>query len=496
MIVRNTTKSKIIKTVVNLGKGMSFHLDNSGKPVQTEDGIRTHSYRHDKVEPNFPLLYHPDRLTECQEMNLFLMHRFEGHFTLKKNKKESEAFSDAYNASQPGKQLDIKTVRSIAKHLKAFLDWLVIDDASYFEVIAAPLSKQSIDDDISRLPVWRYHKHLCDRVATKEQTERLSYNTAQERIRAVKTFYIWSHKRGAIDSLPFSLEYKQVHIKSKAKPNASSLFQLPTSSTRADGLWKWVSNLSIPNTIKQKEDSPDKNLQPYSPKELKQLLQTNAAQKKSYKIYLQCALLGGLRSFEISAIDQKDIFDPDKKENEKRIPKLNIVRKGHKPVRLTIARVLMKLLYNHTLTIQNMKQRTKHETNHGMNDREYPLPLFMNSSGERLNDDTPGNTISIIRKEQRERGLEILMRTFHDLRATFATYVAKYLIEKGESESSIRHVLMTLMSHESFKTTKRYIDFAKNVGGDAYGAMSEWVKDIYSDVDELLMREVQDATAS
>lgn len=492
MIVRTTTKSKIIKTSINLGQGMSFHLDKSGEPIQTEEGIRTHSYRHDKVESNFPLLQHPNRITECQEMNLFLMHRFEGHFNLKKNKKESDAFSDAYYASQPGKPIDVKTVHSIAKHLKAFLDWLDEDGASYFEVIAAPLSKQSVDDDISRLPVWRYHKYLCDRVANKEQTERLSYNTAQERIRAVKTFYIWSHKRGAIDNLPFSLEYKQVRIKSKTKPSA--LFQLPTSSTRSGGLWKWVSNLSIPRTIKQKEDSPDKNLQPYSPKELTQLLQSNTAQKPSYKIYIQCALLGGLRSFEITAIDQKDIFDPDKKENKKRIPKLNIVRKGHKPVRLIIARVLMKLLYLFTLSPQNMKRQTKHETTHGINNSEHPLPLFMNSSGDRINEDTPGNSISIIRKEQRERGLEVLTRTFHDLRATFATYVAKYLIEKGESESSIRQILMTLMSHESFKTTKRYIDFAKNVGVDAYGAMSDWVQDIYGDVDELLMREAENAT--
>ncbi|MBU2878710.1 site-specific integrase [Aliiglaciecola lipolytica] len=490
------TKSKIIKTEVNLGKGMSFHLDQSGQPINTEEGIRTHSYRHDKVEPNFSLLYHPDRITECQEMNLFLMHRFEGHFCLKKNIKESEAFSDAYYASQPGKKLDVKTVHSIAKHLKAFLDWLVKDGASYFEVIAAPLSRQSVDDDISQLPVWRYHKYLCDRVATNDKTKRLSYNTAQERIRAVKTFYIWSHKRGAIDSLPFSLEYKQVRIKSKAKPSESSLFQLPTSTTRSGGLWEWVSNLSIPRTIKQKEDSPDKELQPYSPQELKQLLQTVTAQRNSYKIYLQCALLGGLRSFEVSAIDQSDIFDPDKIENKKRIPKLNIVRKGHKPVRLTIARVLMKLLYLHTLLPENKKHRTKHETTYGMNNSEHPLPLFMNSSGERINEETPGNTISIVRKEQRERELEILSRTFHDLRATFATYIAKYLIEKGESESSIRQILMTLMSHESFKTTKRYIDFAKSVGGDSNGAMSEWVQDIYGDVDELLLREAENATAN
>ncbi|MGA4605574.1 tyrosine-type recombinase/integrase [Pseudoalteromonas maricaloris] len=496
MILRNTTKTKIIKTSVNFGKGMSFHLDKSGQPIKTEKGIRTHSYRHDKIEPNFPVLYHPTRFTECQEMNLFLMHRFEGHFSLKKNQIDNEAFSDAYHASQPGKPLDVKSVRSIAKHLKAFLDWLDKDGASYFEVIAAPLSKQSVDDEISRLPVWRYHEHLCERIETKDKSKRISFNSAQERIRAVKAFYIWSHKRGAIDSLPFSLEYKQVRIKTKAKSGVSSLFQLPTSNTRSGGLWKWVSNLSIPNTLKQKEDSPEKDLQPYSPKELKQLLETDTAQKETYKLYLQCALLGGLRSFEISAIDQKDLFDPDEKENEKRIPKLNIVRKGHKPVRLTIARVLMKLLYNHTLTIQNMKRRTKHETNHGMDNSEHPLPLFMNSSGSRISEDTPGNTISIVRKEQRKQGLEILLRTFHDLRATFATYVAKYLIDKGESESSIRQTLMTLMSHESFKTTKRYIDFAKSVAVDAYGAMSEWVKDIYGDVDELLMREAEDAAAS
>ena len=71
MILRNTTKTKIIKTSVNFGKGMSFHLDKSGQPIKTEKGIRTHSYRHDKIEPNFPVLYHPTRFTECQEMNLF-----------------------------------------------------------------------------------------------------------------------------------------------------------------------------------------------------------------------------------------------------------------------------------------------------------------------------------------------------------------------------------------------------------------------------------------
>ena len=36
MILRNTTKTKIIKTSVNFGKGMSFHLDKSGQPIKTE----------------------------------------------------------------------------------------------------------------------------------------------------------------------------------------------------------------------------------------------------------------------------------------------------------------------------------------------------------------------------------------------------------------------------------------------------------------------------
>jgi len=45
-------------------------------------------------------------------------------------------------------------------------------------------------------------------------------------------------------------------------------------------------------------------------------------------------------------------------------------------------------------------------------------------------------------------------------------------------------------------TLPLHIDFAKSVSVDAYGAMSEWVKDIYGDVNELLMREAEDATAS
>lgn len=52
------------------------------------------------------------------------------------------------------------------------------------------------------------------------------------------------------------------------------------------------------------------------------------------------------------------------------------------------------------------------------------------------------------------------------------------------------------MSYESFKIIKCYIDFVKSVVVDVYGVMLEWVKDIYGDVDELLMCEVEDVVVS
>ena len=55
MILRNTTKTKIIKTSVNFGKGMSFHLDKSVQPIKTEKVIRTNYNSNVKLIPIFQL---------------------------------------------------------------------------------------------------------------------------------------------------------------------------------------------------------------------------------------------------------------------------------------------------------------------------------------------------------------------------------------------------------------------------------------------------------
>lgn len=104
-----------------------------------------------------------------------------------------------------------------------------------------------------------------------------------------------------------------------------------------------------------------------------------------------------------------------------------------------------------------------------------------------MSESSPGNIIELVRNELEGKGLERLHRSFHDLRSTYATNLAAFLIKAGKSESYIKYKLMSLLGHSDFETTKQYINFVNNDGFEK--TMMEWVETIYGPTKELLIKE-------
>jgi integrase len=478
--------SRIIKTKINLGDPNLLLPSSRETSESYAYDIREISYRKNEFIENFPIIYHPDRVKECNEMNLFLIQRFKGEFSLAKNgQKKGEGkvqaseilWSKGYLASLQGDRLDIKSVNNIAKDLKLFLDFLIHNKLRYEEVIAAPLSDSSLRDTFE-MPVWKYQAHLCDRVETKKN---ISWGYAQRLLKRVRTFYLWSYKRGTIDALPFKIEYKL--IQKKKEDSVDVLMQLPTRG-KTTGYMAHVSNLCIPKVIKMKSDKKN-DLQPYSETELLSLLSTDIAKKKgTYSLFLKCAYLAGFRAFEIVQIDYQDVLDPRKNTNIV-VYKVGLLRKGAFPKPINITATLMQNLYEYTISETWKKRSKKHENKYGKDNSAHPLPLFINSAGERMVETAASDTISYVRKEQRKNNKNVLERTFHDLRSTFGTYLAIYLVATLDDTKKVRATLRKWMGHEDFNTTESYIDFAKALSNPSeYGAMHQWVVDIYQAVNK------------
>lgn len=486
--VLNKNKVHISKQEINLGKLPTFITNDDGEYVLDAKHRRIISFREDRVEPEFPLIVCTSRIRESLEMNLFLMHRATGKYAVSQNKKQQDSMgvSSSYLASLHGEAVDMKYVLSLAKDLRDFLEFLVDKTFSYEHVLAAPLAKDSVNDDIAALPIWKYQQYLIKRVETpKGYKGQLAYSTANRRIGTIRHFYQWSYKRGCIDHLPFSLKYKALQRKSKDR--ASSLFAMPTpySPTKYG---QWVTNLSIPKTAQQKSDAPTQ-LQPYSPSELVQLLDSYTAKHRTYGLFFKCAYLGGLRDFEVPQIDSKAIFNPAKNLHNgvRKTYIISLIRKGKKPINLPITSGLMQALYDYTLDPVWEKRSLKHETKYGINNPEEPKPLFLNRNGERMAEAGCGTAIRQVRREQREKNIPVLQRDYHDLRATFGTYIAMQMVLAGVPEARIKSTMLKLFSHERFSTSEDYLDFAKALlNTSVHGEMSVWVNDMYAKVLEMI----------
>ena len=105
-------------------------------------------------------------------------------------------------------------------------------------------------------------------------------------------------------------------------------------------------------------------------------------------------------------------------------------------------------------------------------------PLFLNRSGSFMSPKSVGNVISKVRKELKLVG-KVLKRDFHDLRSTFATNLAGFLIHKNLPIGFVQFKLMQLMGHADFSTTQKYINFSRSLTFDKQ--MASWVDKLFGE---------------
>lgn len=474
--------SKIIKSRLNVGNLPYFLSDNDNNIIEELNGdfkLRNLQYHSDNISDDFPLIYCPERLSECLEFNLFLIDRKIGAFSLRKNRhtdNDEYIWSKGHLGAKKGREINLKTIERMAKDIRKFLDWMIEQNVSYEEIMAVPRNydPHSIMEAETLLPVWRFQQYLTAQV--KAQT--LAYNSGNRILLYVRAFYVWSFRRGEIDALPFS--YKLTAIKMGRQDDADSLFSMPSSKPyHHRALTAYISNLKIPKSAIQKDKNPNPGLLAYTAEELLLLMKTDIYSHRTYGLFLKCALLAGLRANEVVQINRDEIIDPF----SNRVGfSLSLLRKFNKATNLRISPKLMSMLWDYTQDTVYLERQRKHEETYGINNPDHPLPLFINRYGERMAETSVSNSIGKVRAELRERGMPRLDRDFHDLRATFATYWAIALIKKGYSPNDIKAKLMLLMSHESFETTQLYIDFAMEGRVGRHGAMETWVVDLFKEV--------------
>ena len=75
--------------------------------------------------------------------------------------------------------------------------------------------------------------------------------------------------------------------------------------------------------------------------------------------------------------------------------------------------------------------------------------------------------------------MKTLKRDFHDLRSTFATNLAGFLIHKNLPIGFVQYKLMQLMGHADFSTTQKYINFARSLTFDKQ--MASWVDKLFGE---------------
>ena len=103
-------------------------------------------------------------------------------------------------------------------------------------------------------------------------------------------------------------------------------------------------------------------------------------------------------------------------------------------------------------------------------------PLFLNRSGKPIQAKSVGNIISNVRDEL---GDKCLKRSFHDLRSTFATNLASFMLKKNLPIGFIQYKLMRLLGHSDFSTTQKYINFARSETFDKQ--MASWVDKLFGE---------------
>ncbi|MBP3140476.1 tyrosine-type recombinase/integrase [Aliivibrio fischeri] len=449
----------IVYTKLNLGSLSSF----DGELIALSDKyqIRNINYQRSHVVDKFPLLFSETRLNDCLEANLFLEYRYKGKFLRPKKGGQRNLLGG----------VTVKTVKSIANSLKIFLTWSEEAGIEWKDLYAVSASEKAKE----WLPPYRYRAHLIERIKSNE----LSLNTANLYLSHVRQLYEWARQTKRIEKLPFKYIDKVI----KKKRSSAEFDLIFTSFHNERGIEVQTNDLTIPRKNKQKKMVLNDGLAPFNQKELMYFYSAHYMQVDSRRLWADLALLCGLRAFEITLLNETEIMDTSL--DETKVYAVNILGKFNKYRQILIPRTLMSRLWDYN----NSPERLKRSIKWDIKNEKFNKPLFINRSGNRLNEGSITNITSIVATQLSDSKIKF-ERSFHDLRSTFATSLARFLLENDLPLGFIQYKLMSLLGHSNFSTTQKYINLARIITYDK--RMKSWVEDVFSGIELELSKEKTD----
>jgi len=445
----DTSYPKVVKETINLGELPYFDGEND----QEERVIKFHE---DHWIEKFPRVVSLTRINDALEINLFMEHRFTGKFMPPKYGGQTN----------PMGGITLSTLNSMSNSMCLFLKWIEENNIDWQDVNAVN------DTDKAKywLPVYRYRKHLID----KTIAGLVNRDTANLYMTHVRQLYEWIFKQRRIDKLPFQY-YSKVIKKTRNDSNFDLLFT--NYAFKEKGVVVTTTDLNIPKKHTQKKIN-NSELSPYSEIQLQHLYATSVLIKDGAKLKVDLALYSGLRQMEVASFSESYVEDPGL--SDKKVFFIEITGKYGKRRTIMVAPHLMQSLWRYSNSTEHQNHLSKWQMKYG---NCANAPLFLNSSGEGIQAKSVGNLVSKARKELKLQGID-LKNNFHDLRSTFATNLAGFMLKNNLPIGFIQFKLMDLMGHNNFSTTQKYINFAHCMTFDQ--KMASWVDKLFDEMLEPL----------
>ena len=440
---------RLYKVSINLGDLPYFEVRAEAVAQFDSTKLRNVNYHRDHIVDRFPLLFCLTRVPDSLEMNLFLEHRYRGKFLPPKRGGRRNLLGG----------VTLETLYSIANSLRGFLAWLVKANADWREIYAAPDSEKAK----AWLPPYRYRMALIERISNNE----ISRDTANLYLSHIRQFYEWALTTRRIERVPF--KYKFIAIKKHRQDGDFDL--LFSSALNEKALLIQTSDLVIPKRYRSKQEAHSAALTPFNATELRWMLNTHYMRLSSRRLWAELAYACGLRAKEIATLAENIVVNPTL--SGKAFFEVKVLGKFNKERRIVVPLRLMESLWQFKNSPERLHRAGLWDLASGTHQAR---PLFLNRSGKAINSASITNVTSYVAKELKHSDTTF-NRSFHDLRATFATALAKFMLEKQMPLGFIQYRLMALMGHANFSTTQKYINFARTITFEHQ--MEGWVEQVF-----------------
>ena len=449
--VDNSGAARIVKVTMNLGD-LPYFEARSHMVVGAAEELRQICFHRDHLVQCFPLLVCERRILDALEMNLFMEHRYRGRFLPPKNGGTRNLYGG----------VTVRTLRSMANSLRRFLAWLAENDVDWRDVYALADGEKAK----AWLPPYRYRAHLISQVVAGI----LSRDSANLYINHVRQFYEWALSTGRVDQIPF--RYSRVPVRKRRRDGDIDLLFHRMYGEKA--LTIQTSDLIIPKKYRAKRAPASEGLAPFSSEEIRWFFDSYYMRLEMRRLWAMLALACGLRADEVASLPETVVKDPDIACRD--MFPITVVGKFSKMRKVLVPKFLMRLLWEYRNSPVRLRRAGKWDLANGVaGDR----PLFLNRSGAGVNTGSISNLTVCVAKELAERGVDF-KRSFHDLRSTFATNLARFMLDRNLPSGFIQYWLMALLGHSQFSTTLKYLNFARSVTFELQ--MQEWTEEVFADL--------------